>query len=100
MFNHKDFYLTSGDVCYAGETSTGRNKWRWFSTTLDPCECTRLELAASRDGTRNLFIDNIVKIREILQVSCPVKGKYLFAFLETLLWLYKIFVKTKLARVV
>ena len=80
LFNHKGFHLTSGDVCYTGETSAGRNKWRWFSTTLDPCECTRLELAASHDSARILLTDNIVEIREVLQVSCPVPGTYFLAY--------------------
>ena len=65
---HGLFHLISGEVCYAGESSTGKYAWRWFSNIRDPCQCSRIEFA----GT------NVDKVRGMLQVPCPVPGEFVF----------------------
>ena len=63
-----------GDVCYVDTGSANRYSWRLFTTTSDPCECTRLDHVSKNDDEKVVLTDKVDEIQRFMRVSCERRG--------------------------
>ena len=62
--------LVFGDVCYVNTGSSNSYSWRLFTTTSNPCQCTRLDYVSKNGDEKVVLTDKVDEIRRMMRASC------------------------------